>query len=242
MNRIFPVAEASRAVHEVNCLMDGQRTCIALVAGTINQVEKYGMSLIRDLSSLFHVVVNPPDSLVVPDEATGEPVALCTLDLKDQWDYVKSLYKVYHNIADLYKWFDDVIIVPERTFAGNIHMHYIVRLNQERLASDIPKLFWRLFNINCANPSNASALKRFNDIKKFMVNVEPVRDEGIIKYLFHKDKKDYETIMGLKVCGKYPFDPLYLHSYIKPDEASFSRDKEPEETVLILRKRITKQN
>lgn len=209
--KISQIAPSRQVVHSVNRLMDGKRICIALVADSPNFMEKYSSTLIASTDNLFHIVVNPPEAHTVPDPDTQEPSALCTLNLKDQWDYIKNLYTSNpFNLVDLYKWFDEVVIVPERTAAGNIHMHYLARLSKARLESDIPKLFWRMLNINCVNPSNASALKRFKDITKYMVNVEPVRDIGIIQYLFHKDKKDYESIMHLKVCNQFPFRPLYL--------------------------------
>lgn len=212
MKKVFPSPYMAReVVHSVDRLMDAKHICIALVADMPQILEKYARALIRDISGLFHIVVNPPEALTVPDPCTQEPSALCTLDLKDQWAHMKHLYQNDpFNLVDLYKWFDEVVIVPERTAMGNIHLHYLARLSSCRLESDIPKLFWRMLNINCVNPSNASALKRFKDITKYMVNVEPVRDAGIIDYLFHKDKKDYESIMHLKVCNKYLFKPLYL--------------------------------
>ena len=226
--KISQIASSRRVVCQVNRLMDGERVCMSLVADTPVFMEKYSSTLIADLSGLFHIVVNPPDSLTVPDPATDDPTALCTLDLKDQWEYIQSLYVTNpFNLVDLYKWFDEVVIVPERTAAGNIHMHYLARLSEARLESDIPKLFWRMFNINCINPSNASALKRFKDIVKYMVNVEPVRDIGIIQYLFHKDKKDYESIMHIKVCGQFRFKPLYL--FVTPiDEDNDDTDSSSE--------------
>lgn len=209
--KISQIAKASETVHSIIRNMDGQRLCIALVAETPVFLEKYSSTLIMELDNLFHIVVNPPEALTVPDVATAEPTALCTLDLKDQWAYIKKLYRDDpFNLVDLYKWFDEVVMIPERTALGNIHIHYLARLAKARLASDIPKLFWRMFKINCLNPSNASALKRFKNITSYMVNVEQVRDAGIIQYLFHKDKKDYESIMHLKVCDNYAFKPLYL--------------------------------
>lgn len=225
--KISPIAQGPQTVHSVIRNMDGQRLCIALVAETPVFMEKYSSILIEELDNLFHIVVNPPEALTVPDVDTNEPTALCTLDLKDQWEHVKRLYKNNpFNLVDLYKWFDEVVIIPERTAIGNIHMHYLARLNKARLASDIPKLFWRMFNINCVNPSNASALKRFKNITSYMVNVEPVKDAGIIQYLFHKDKKDYESIMHLKVCGEYRFKPLYMLLTKYSDSSDSSSDSD----------------
>ena len=238
--KISQIASSRKVLREFTRIMDGDRICITLVADSPRFMERYATLLIRDLHNLFHIVVNPPDSMTVNDLVTGEETALCTMDLKDQWQYIQNQY-VQHpfNLIELYKWFDDCIIIPERTAAGNIHMHYLARLSESRLDTDIPKLFWRMFNINITSPSNAGALKRFKETTKYMVNVEPVRDGGIIDYLFHKDKKDYESIMNIKTCGGYRFHPLYLHSFNHDDDTSKDVDlhsaiirmKQPEKTL-----------
>lgn len=186
---------------------------VSLVADLPRIVEKYSKSLIEDSDDLFHITVNMPMSHVtdvMDDDGIYNP--LCLLDLHQQWSFVIRKFKV--SIAAFYQWYSELVIVPEKTKEGIIHFHCIARLKPGRLPSDVSRMFWRMFDITLKNPSSSTEVKRFKDITKYMVHVDPITDDGIINYLFHKDKKDYETIMDLKdPSGTFAFKPLYLHVY-----------------------------
>jgi len=198
-------------------------TAISLVGSKPDEMKKYARSLCTELTNLFHIVINPSPTLLVDCHWTLEPVPLTMLELKDQWKYVQTLFDPSHNpfgLTDLYKYFDECIIVPERTAKGLIHLHLLARLpidpKHERLCSDIPRMFWQLFGLKLEGKGQ-SAIDRFEAQIERMVHVTPVTDSNIVEYLFNKDKKDYEAIMNLKVCNVYCFIPLYLH-IVKDEE------------------------
>lgn len=191
---------------------DKQRISVSLVGDTPNKVEKYSRLLIMDLDRLFHIVVNPPPDLMIKDEYNNV-LPLTMMTLRQQWEWVLSTWQgdKDYNLRSLHAWFDDLVIVPERTEAGLIHFHCIARLNENKIHTDIARLFWNFFDIQESfKPSTAGGMKRFKEVTKAMVNVEPIRDEGIVKYLFHKDKKDYESLMHIKCYDTYPFKPIRL--------------------------------
>lgn len=186
---------------------------VSLVADIPRYIEKYAMRLIDDLDNLFHVTINPPDvhiTDILSDD--GSYSALCLLDLHQQWAFV--LRQITISIASMYQWFEELVIVPEKTYAGIIHFHCIARLKPGRQPTDVQRMFWRMFDVTLKNPNSAGEMKRFKDITKYMVHIDPVTDAGIVKYLFHKDKKDYEHIMEMKDSNdRYAFKPLYMHVY-----------------------------
>lgn len=205
---------SSQTYGEVVVEQNSQRISVSLVGDTPIRVEKYSRLLIEDLDRLFHITVNPPPDLAItlPDDDTDKTILTCRT-LQSQWKYVTDLLSDRLNLCSLYTWFDDFVIVPERTKDGLIHFHCIARLNENRIDTDIPRLFWNYFQIEQSfKPSTSSGLKRFKEVIKYMVNIEPINSAGIIDYLFHKDKKDYESLMHIKVNDYYPFKPIRLCS------------------------------
>lgn len=189
-----------------------QRISIRLVGDSPDKIKKYAMLQCRELDSLFFITVNPPPETPVDLLDGFGAGALTCLTLHQQWKWILDKFRDSQsfNLVTLYKWFTELIIVPERTAAGLIHFHMIARLRDNKVDSDIPRLFWNLFDINITKHGNAAALKRFIEITKAMVKVVPITDAGIVEYLFNKDKKDYESIMNIKIHDQYPFQPLRL--------------------------------
>lgn len=207
----------------------GRHIGVCLVADMPKLMEKYSRSAIIDLDNLFHITVNMPmaHTTDIPDDKSGF-IPLCMLDLPQQWHYVKS--KLADNLVNIYDWFEgDFILIPEKTKEGIIHFHCIARLSKFKIALDIPRMFWRMFDIGITSLNSSVAIKRFKDITKYMVHVEPIRDDGIINYLFHKDKKDYEDIIHIKRSnGSFQFQVMMLHTCIltKPPPGALNRSSE----------------
>lgn len=198
---------------------------ISLVGSKPDEMKKYARLLCSELDNLFHVVINPSPTHLVDCAWTLEPVPLTMLELKDQWKFVQTLFDPEHNpygLTDLYRYFDECIIVPERTAKGVIHVHLLARLSKSRLCSDIPRMFWQLFGIKLEGKGQ-SAIDRFEAQIERMVHVTPVTDAKIVEYLFNKDKKDYEAIMNLKVCNEYCFIPLYLNIVNDAEKANLAK-------------------
>lgn len=149
-------------------------------------MKKVIRSLIMESHELFHITVNPPAML-----PTFDTITLSELFLEEQYDFI--LRKLQENTRLLCQFFTEFMFVPERTREGVIHIHCIAQLRNGRLDTDIKRAFWNIFEIN--------RLKSERDKKnamKVMVHYEPVENDGIIQYLFNKDKKDYESIYNLK--------------------------------------------
>lgn len=165
-------------------------------------LKKVIRSLILDSDSLFHVVVNPPPFMPYDDFSQLEEASL-----KSQWEWLQAKLENVRALSTLSSMFEDFIVMPERTEKGNIHIHCLCNLNSGKLDTDIPKMFWALLGIS---------LKEYKDrqrkaIVEHMVNVKKVENDGIIDYLFEKDKKDYETIYKMKDAkGEYMFKPFML--------------------------------
>jgi len=195
-------------------VQNDQRISVCLVGDTPIKIKKYATLLCRELDGLFFVTVNPPPEMLVDLGDGFGPSALTCLTLQKQWEWITSKWQGNQafNLRSLYNWFEDLVIVPERTAAGLIHFHCIARLREGKIDSDISRFFWSLFDVNCTS-SAPGAIKRFNEITKAMVKVVPIKDDLIVEYLFDKDKKDYETIMDFKVGKSYPFQPLRLFYY-----------------------------
>lgn len=189
-----------------------ERLSVCLVGEPPDKMKKYAMLLCMDLDRLFFITVNPPPDTIVDLQDGFGPSALTCLTLQQQWKWILDKFRdnQIFNLVSLYKWFTEVVIVPERTAAGLIHFHLIARLRDNKIDSDIPRFFWNLFDINLTKSGNAAALKRFIETTKAMVNYKVVTDSQIVEYLFNKDKKDYETIMNIKIYDDYPFQPLRL--------------------------------
>lgn len=186
------------------------QTAVSLVGSLPNRMLKYSKRLIDEPDDLFFITVNPPPSFLTSEyDIEGNQIPLCLLNLVAQWKFCQEL--LCSVTPALWKWFEDLIIVPEKTLQGVIHFHCIGRVKtDDNMLCDLPRLFWRMFDITIKNPNNSQELRRFNDITKHMVDYKPIEDDGIIDYLFDKDKKSYETIMNTKLKGAYPFRVLYL--------------------------------
>lgn len=181
--------------------------------------------LIMDSVSLFHVVVNPP--LFLPIDDFGFLFEESTL--KEQWKWLQNCLEAPRAFSIIEGMFEDFILMPEKTEKGNLHVHIICSLKPGRIYSDIPKIMWTLLKIQ---------LKDFKSnerkaITEYCVNVSAVKDEGIIDYLFHKDKKDYETIYNLKDAnGEFMFKPFMLsRRNVKKLVKAYSSDIDTESEV-----------
>lgn len=214
MDKIFPNTSTDKpAFNEITVFTKGECIVVSLVHDTPVFSKKYMKLLISDTDRLYFVTVNPSPVTVVDTEYTIEPTMLTLLPLQEQWDWVLSRWKLDFNLRSMYNWFEELIMMPERTAEGVIHFHLIVRLRPDRLSSDIPRWFWDQFDIKCEKPNSQTCLNKFKSITKYMVKVEPVEDEGIIDYFFNKDEHKYEQIYDRKIKDGYPFAPLRLQYY-----------------------------
>jgi len=165
-------------------------------------LKKVIRSLILDSDSLFHVVVNPPPFMDYDDFSQLEEVSLVT-----QWEWLQAKLENPRALTTLSSMFSDFIVMPEKTEKGNIHIHCICDLKSGKISTDIPKMFWALLGISLKNYKD----KQRKAITEHCVNVKKVENDGIIDYLFEKDKKDYETIYKIKNAkGEYMFKPFML--------------------------------
>lgn len=201
------------------------------------ELKKVIRVLIMEPDNLFHVVVNPPPILPVMDGILGEHF------LEEQYDW--TIKQLQENTRLLFKMFTDLHIISERTKDGVIHIHCVAKLREGRLDTDIKRTFWQIFNISTLKERD----KR--NAMKSMVHYEEIRDEGIIAYLFDKDKKDYETIYNKKNAkGEFYYMPYSLFEVPQcaevakepeSDEGTDDDDNEIVHTQLILRKRVIPQ-
>lgn len=149
--------------------------------------EKVTRGLCIDLDDLFFITINPP-----PDLKVDEGVILQEITLNEQYEYcVKQLN---HHINTFKAIFEDVVCVPEKTEAGLIHFHFVARKRRHIITTDISRFIWTVFNIRLGDLKE----HRRKAIVQYMVCIEPVVSEKIVEYLFHKDKKDYETLIYMK--------------------------------------------
>lgn len=152
--------------------------------------------------NLFFITVNPPPGLIVDEELK---TTLEELTLPEQWVYVLKRLDGHTNL--LYGWFDDLIIVPEKTKQGLIHIHCVGHLLSHRIDTDIHRIFWSIFGVEMGK----LIPKEKKMIREHMVHIEPVRDEGIVDYCFDKEEKNYEKLLHYKDSkGNYRFQPLIL--------------------------------
>lgn len=165
-------------------------------------LKKVIRSLILDSDALYHVVVNPPPFMDYDDFSQLEEVALVS-----QWEWMQARLENRIGLSSLTSMFSDFIVMPERTEKGNIHIHCICDLKPGKLSTDIPKMFWGLLGISLKNYKD----KQRKAITEHCVNVKKVENDGIIDYLFNKDRKDYETIYTMKNAkGEHMFKPFML--------------------------------
>lgn len=149
-------------------------------------------------SNLFHIVINPPPFLNVHEDVIYEE---CTL--LEQWEFVKNLLQ--SSSPRFARLTEAMIIVPERTKKGLLHLHLVVDLKPYVIDTDLKPIIYDIFNIRLPKlkPSERKS------VTSFMIHFKPIKDEGIIDYLFNKDTKDYETLLHFKdINNNYKFTPL----------------------------------
>lgn len=152
--------------------------------------------------NLFHIVINPPASLLVHEDVIYEE---CTL--VEQWEFVRNLLQ--DSSARFARLAEAMVIVPERTKKGLLHIHVVASLYDTVIDTDLKPIIYDIFNIRLSKLK----LSERKALTSYMINISPIKDEGIIDYLFEKDKKDYETLLHFKDNNNnYKFTPLVSNS------------------------------